>query len=208
MSYVSCANSDQTVGASDTLSCEDTSSRNILGLISNVCSEYKKESLKHPCYALWPCFPTPKSKCLYCSSCLPHSFCPLGISSRYFHCLECLLSCLHKNHILSSQPSQVSPVQMIKKKKKTPRNLFPNHMFRLQLKSLGQMFILHPPWDQRDSQKRLVFFAFFFFTLLFVITVSGEQRRDSAIHIHVSMLPQTPLCPGCHVTLSRVPCAI
>lgn len=122
MSYVSCANSDQTVGASDILSCEDTSSRNILGLISNVCSEYKKESLKHPCYALWPCFPTPKSKCLYCSSCLPHSFCPLGISSRYFHCLECLLSCLHKNHILSSQPSQVSPVQMIKKKKKKPHN--------------------------------------------------------------------------------------
>ena len=62
-------------------------------------------------------FPGPKSKSLYCSSCLPHSFCPLGISSHYFHCLECLLCCLHKNHILSSQPSQVSPEQMIKKKK-------------------------------------------------------------------------------------------
>ena len=49
---------------------------------------------------------------------------------------------------------------------------------------------------------------FFFFTLLFVIIVSGEQRRDSAIHIHVSILPQTPLCPVCQVTLSRVPCAL
>ena len=26
-----------------------------------------------------------------------------------------------------------------------------------------------------------------------VVIVSGEQRRDSAIHIHVSVLPQTPL---------------
>ena len=26
-----------------------------------------------------------------------------------------------------------------------------------------------------------------------VVVVSGEQRRDSAIHIHVSILPQTPL---------------
>ena len=94
--------------------------------------------------------------------------------------------------------------------KKKPRNLFPNHMFGLQLRSLGQRFILHPPWGQRDSQNRLVFcfFFFFFFTLLFVLIVSGEQRRDSAIHMHVSILPQTPLCPGCQVTLSRVPCAL
>ena len=26
-----------------------------------------------------------------------------------------------------------------------------------------------------------------------VVTISGEQQRDSAIHIHVSLLPQTPL---------------
>ena len=26
-----------------------------------------------------------------------------------------------------------------------------------------------------------------------VVTVSGEQQRDSAIHIHISILPQTPL---------------
>ena len=37
------------------------------------------------------------------------------------------------------------------------------------------------------------------------MTVSGEQLRDSAIHIHVSILPSHR---GCHITLSRVPCAI
>ena len=39
-----------------------------------------------------------------------------------------------------------------------------------------------------------------------VVMVSGEQRRDSAIHTHVCILPQLPSHPGCHVTLSRVPC--
>ena len=46
-------------------------------------------------------------------------------------------------------------------------------------------------------------FLIFFFTFLFYIEVkqinnvviaSGGQQRDSAIHIHVSILPQTPLC--------------
>ena len=32
-----------------------------------------------------------------------------------------------------------------------------------------------------------------------VVIVSGEQRRDSAIHMHVSVLPQTPFP-------SRLPC--
>ena len=41
------------------------------------------------------------------------------------------------------------------------------------------------------------------------VIASGEQRRDSATHIHVSVLPQTPhFSPGCHTTLNRVPCAI
>lgn len=169
MSYVSCANSDQTVGASDTLSCEDTSSRNILGLISNVCSEYKKESLKHPCYALWPCFPTPKSKCLYCSSCLPHSFCPLGISSRYFHCLECLLSCLHKNHILSSQPSQVSPVQMIKKKKKNPKKPVPKSYVQTSAQVPGSDVHLTPPMGSKRFTEKTWFFCLFFFLHFYLL---------------------------------------
>ena len=39
------------------------------------------------------------------------------------------------------------------------------------------------------------------------VVVSGEQRRDSAIHIHVSILPET-LLPSCgYTTLSRVLCA-
>ena len=42
-----------------------------------------------------------------------------------------------------------------------------------------------------------------------VVVVSGELRRDSATHGHVSILPQTlPSHPGGHMTFSRVPCAI
>ena len=40
-----------------------------------------------------------------------------------------------------------------------------------------------------------------------VVMVSGGQHRDSAIGTHVSILPQTPLHPGCHVTVSGGPCA-
>ena len=36
-----------------------------------------------------------------------------------------------------------------------------------------------------------------------VVIVSGKRQRNSAIHIHESILPQTPLAhPGCHPTLS------
>ena len=47
-----------------------------------------------------------------------------------------------------------------------------------------------------------LFVGFFFFYFLFcvqvqpvnnVVIVSGEQRRDSAVHVHVFILPQTPL---------------
>ena len=37
-----------------------------------------------------------------------------------------------------------------------------------------------------------------------VVIVSGGQQRDSAIHLYVSILPQTPLPSGCHMTLRRV----
>ena len=33
--------------------------------------------------------------------------------------------------------------------------------------------------------------------------VSGEQQRDSVIHIHISFLPKLPSHPGCRITLSR-----
>ena len=55
---------------------------------------------------------------------------------------------------------------------------------------------LHPLHWKVDS------FYFFSLNLLFcvriylinhVVVISGEQWRDSAIHIHVSILPQTPL---------------
>ena len=41
-----------------------------------------------------------------------------------------------------------------------------------------------------------------------VVIVSGEQQRNSVIHIHVSNLPRTPPHPGCQITLSKTPCAI
>ena len=58
------------------------------------------------------------------------------------------------------------------------------------------------------------FFLYLYFVLGYsqftnnVVIISGEQQRDSAIHIHVSILFQTPLPSSCHITLSRVPCAI
>ena len=38
------------------------------------------------------------------------------------------------------------------------------------------------------------------------MTVSGGEQKDSAIHTHVSILPQTPLLSRLSHTLSRVPC--
>ena len=40
-----------------------------------------------------------------------------------------------------------------------------------------------------------------------VVIVSSAQQRNSAIHIHVSILPKLPSHSGCHMTLSIVPCA-
>ena len=41
-----------------------------------------------------------------------------------------------------------------------------------------------------------------------IVIVSDEQQRDSAICIHVPFSSKLPSHPGCHITLSRVPCAI
>ena len=41
-----------------------------------------------------------------------------------------------------------------------------------------------------------------------VVGVLGEQQRDSAIHIHVSILPQTPLTSRVAQNIERIPCAI
>ena len=56
-------------------------------------------------------------------------------------------------------------------------------------------------------------FLTFYFTLEYKqptnnVTVSDEQQRDSAIHIHASIFLKLPSQPGCHITLSRVPCSI
>ena len=51
-------------------------------------------------------------------------------------------------------------------------------------------------------------FLTFYFVLgqsINVVIVSGEQQRDSAKYILVSILPKLPSHPGCHITLSRVP---
>ena len=36
--------------------------------------------------------------------------------------------------------------------------------------------------------------------------VSDSQQSDPAIHVYVSILPQTDSHPNSHITLSRVPC--
>ena len=41
-----------------------------------------------------------------------------------------------------------------------------------------------------------------------VVMVSGEQQRDSAMHICVSILPKLPFCPGYHIKWHKVPYAI
>ena len=41
-----------------------------------------------------------------------------------------------------------------------------------------------------------------------VEVILGEQQRDLAIQIQVSILPQAPSPPGSHITLDRVPCAL
>ena len=41
-----------------------------------------------------------------------------------------------------------------------------------------------------------------------IVVVSDAQQSNSAIHIHVSILPRTLLPSRLHVTVSSVPCAI
>ena len=60
------------------------------------------------------------------------------------------------------------------------------------------------------SQTQLSDQFFTFIAINSVVIVSGGQQRDSAIHIiyMYPFCPTLPSHPGCHVTLSRVPCAI
>ena len=111
-----------------------------------------------------------------------------------------------------------------------------NPFSSLYLQNLGWIIdlsaptrILYSPHTLRQTQQRggpLPFshlFALFFFTFYFileyswllyswllynVVIVSGDQQRDSVIHIYASILPQTPLPSRLHITLSRFPCAI
>ena len=57
----------------------------------------------------------------------------------------------------------------------------------------------------------------YFFNFLFCIgvqpinnvaVISGEHQRDSAIHIHISILCKLPSHPGFQIRLSRDPCAL
>ena len=52
-------------------------------------------------------------------------------------------------------------------------------------------------------------FLFLFYTgvqmINTVVIVSSGQERDSAIHIHVSILLQTPPHSGCHIIVIRFP---
>ena len=63
----------------------------------------------------------------------------------------------------------------------------------------------------------LVIQLYLFFNFLFYIEaqpiynaviVSGGEQRDSAIHIKYPFSSKLPSHPGCHITLSRDPCAV
>ena len=57
---------------------------------------------------------------------------------------------------------------------------------------LIEVFLLY--WHVADSQ---------------AVAVSGGQQRDSAIHMYVCPFsPGLPSRPGCHIALSKVPCAL
>ena len=51
----------------------------------------------------------------------------------------------------------------------------------------------------------MFYFVLGYSQLTTVVTVSGEHQGNSAIHKHVS--PKLHSHPGCHIILSRVPCA-
>ena len=72
-------------------------------------------------------------------------------------------------------------------------------------------------WHAQCSFSSLRRNIFFFFNFLCytvvelinnVVIASGEQQRDSAIHYMYPFSPQPPSHPGCHATLSRVPCVL
>ena len=61
------------------------------------------------------------------------------------------------------------------------------------------------------KKKHILLFGYFEILLLYwgivnFVMVSGEQQNNSVIH--VSILLQSPSYPGCHITLSGVPCVI
>ena len=68
---------------------------------------------------------------------------------------------------------------------------------------------LHFIFKARTENLSLFFslWTFYFCIGVWVINnaviVSGEQWRDSVIHMHVFILPKLPSHPGCHATLSR-----
>ena len=62
------------------------------------------------------------------------------------------------------------------------------------------------------TTKRITYFLNFLFCIGVypinnIVMVSGEQQRDPAMYKHVTILPQLPSHPGCHITLNRVSCA-
>ena len=77
---------------------------------------------------------------------------------------------------------------------------------RMKTKLYSNKSISHLP------VRTLLFFSFLFCIGVQLINhvgrVPGGQQRDSAIHVYVSILPKLPSHSGCHIRLSRVPCAI
>ena len=73
----------------------------------------------------------------------------------------------------------------------------------------SNLYLTIPDTLNMKKSEGFFFFLTFYFALEYsrltnnYVIVSGEPQRDSAINTRVSILPQTPLPSGCHITLSR-----
>ena len=63
-------------------------------------------------------------------------------------------------------------------------------------------------WDSPNIFFLKLFVLFWGIANWQVVMTLGEQWRDSAIHVHGSILPRSPSPLGRHTALSRVPCVV
>ena len=86
--------------------------------------------------------------------------------------------------------------------------------FKKHIKSAFFFVVLDAPRTVRVYVVSMWFLWFFLFSFCIgiypvnnVVIILGEQQRNSAMYMH-PFSPKLPSHPDCHVTLSRVPCAV